>query len=1004
MNFTYKKTFALLLIAFILLFSVFSSDSSFSCTKKYNQLLEAYKAEFYPGVLLHGMEFLEKFPHSVLIPEVKLYTGEALCNLNQLEKAKPLLKEAVNFLAKNSEQNILCGIGFYWLGYISFEEKDNITAAHLLSQGTTLLKDEKTEKHHKLYLEGLLLGAKACYNSGNAQAGVPVLEYLWNETSNPESVLLLFRCYNECNVPEKTVEAYSKIIPDKLSSSSYEEISLYAAKAYTETDNKMAAFDLYCHLISTGSEAVSSAALKAAWELADDIPNSSRDNLLTMATNRLSENPLILAEFRTRLGIEEFKQGDFEEAKKSFSLSLDFLKNELLDSVSKEKAINLEEINVRYLAEITFRTQKSITQGATEAYEQLYSWLKTLDKDWASSEDSSIYEDASLFDSSILDSSIIAQLCRYGIYKEDWKAAFTLGKKALDNQEAAFWCATGAFKLGDAEESLAILKNHVFNKKNIELHKNLIPQAAVLYADALSATGKKQEALNIFIKLDENGLLNSKDYLNFASLALYLNENSLAYKAASKSKEEDSFYLAALASFNRQDWQTAETMFTTYISCGAISYSSFAEYYLALIYYKQSDWQNAYQRFEDFAKNNPFHLHTRNAKKSAIICALQLHQQTGQEKWLDSAIQNAKDLVQNSPSVSEKEEAVSLLAGIYADAKKHQLALDLLNPYLSRQDAFGNICRQQAADYLVALGEYDKADEILLKTIELADSTETAQTASYRRGEIFYTANQYEKAAVRFSEYRKTYPSGIFVDAALYFNGESLKKSGQPDQAILCFNTLVTNFPKSSFVFNALQELETIYREQQDYGAALKTANILLENYQDRALLVGIEQEIKELELLNSGLEEKIVLAKEEYENTGKMTTTKGRKAALTLAEMYLASVETEKEGLALAEELISVLRPIQTKETETTGRVAMLLGDYYRLQDNFDKAATLFLEAATLLANIDSQQAAIAMYRAAETFFSNKKTGDANSTVLKMEELFPESEWTKAGAKFKKP
>lgn len=987
MIFTYKKNLILTVFALIFLFSAFSGEVYFSYTEKYNKVLEVYNAEFYPGVLLHGTEFLKQFPNSVLIPEVKLYIGEALCNLNQLEKAQPLLNDALNYLSNSSEKELLYGVGLYWQGYISYEKNDYLSAANFLSQGTTILKNGKTEKYKKLYLEGLFLGAKSCIYSGNPESSIPVLEYLWYETENPETILLLFRSYNECNLPEKIIDSYSKIKFEKLSPSEYEEISLFLASAYSKTNNKNAAFDLYRNLISNGSETVASVALKAAWDLSQEIPDSSRDELLTLATNRLKESPLILSEFRTRLGIEEFNKGAFLEAKKSFSLSMDFLKEAINNSASKEKALDLEEINIRYLAEITFLSQDSLVQGGIEAYEQLFSWVNK-----------------SNFVNLVEEPSFTAQLCRYAIFKGDWEKAFFLGKEALDYPEAAYWCATGAFKLGKTEESLSILKNYVFNKKNITLNKNLIPQAAILYADGLSRTGKKEEALNIFVQLDKNNLLDSKSYLNFASLALAINDYSLAYKAAGKSKEVDSFYLAALASFNRQDWKTAETMFTTYLSCGSNSYTSYAEYYLALIYYKQDQWLKAYQSFYDFSKTNPFHLHTRNAKRYSVICALQLHQQNLQENWLDSAIQNAKDLVQISLSVSEKEQAISLLAGIYGDAKKYQLALDLLNPYLSRQDDFGNTCRLQASEFLVALGEYDRADEILLKTMELGNSEEIVQNACYRRGEIFYSAKQYEKAAIRFSEYRKTYPSGIFVDSALYFNGESLKKIGEPNQAILCYNALITNFPESSFVFNALQELEKTYREQGDYGAALKTAKLILEKYQDRALLIGIEQEIKELELLNSGIEEKIVLAKEEYESKGKLKTAQGRKAALSLAEMYFASTETEAEGLVLAEELITVLRPIAAQETETAGQVAMILGNYYRTKDNFDKAAPLFLEAATLLVTQNSEQAEIAMYRAAETFFSNKKTGDANSTVLKMEELFPHSEWTKAGAKFKEP
>ena len=1000
-----------------------------SHTELYKRVYETRNAGFYPGVVKYAETFLESFPRSVLTPEVQVYTGEALYYLCQPENAAVQLIAGFSGLSEQSRKDcLLKGTAVYWLGRISWDTGNYAAAADYFADAGSYLRraeaDAVDADTRGLYLDALLYGARSCLKAGFPGQSIPVLEYLWSVPLSAENrdlvTQLLFESYTASGNADRCITAFSVLEGSHaaVASAVYDVAALYTAAAYKQQGLYAEAYRLYSRLVVEGGAQFAVQALQAAWNLAEYVAGADRAELLEQASARLQEYPLLLAEFRTRQGIDFFTAGQRTVAAENFRLSQGLLSNISTGADMSDLYEQLSRTNSQYLAEIFFLDNGSTGEAAASAYNLLRNGIPETE---IPAED---------LETQLLRYAVIAQLPLNGEhwilqrYESFFNRTGTVGTDPSDRAvpsgtatnpggtgiisgntaEAAYWYSMIGMRVGDYTGVVDLLQFNVFNGQPSLLPEQLFCAAATLYANALFLSGQQDMALEYFNRFAGDGVLTDAGILNYAKALLLTGDMESALTAASSVTGIEASYLEMLAAAGTGDWNRVEKLAEICQSQKDFAFLSYVRYYSGIARYRLENYAEAYTLLYEFAADMPAHPYTRSALKTAASCALQLYQQQPDSEtvWLDNAVQIAGTLVRTAPNSREQENSVMLAAGIFSDAALYDRGIELLEPYCRRQDQFGLQCRLQLADLYVKKHQLENADSYYEQICRLFSDDPAAETAAFRRGEIFYVSGQYESAAQRFNEYRKMYPAGMYADAALYFNGDSLSRLGRTDEAVLQFSLLVTYHTDSTFMYGALSALLQLYRDNGEYATALETARCLMELYPEQAVSDGVPGKTQELTQLAAGTGEAVVAALAGYKKAGGSSTATGRVLGVELAMLYAASPVYAEEGVALVQELLAAVTPVQESERKTAADINRLSAEFNRNAGSFTEAGRQFLKAAELYAAFDTDQAASALYRAAESFDADGKTADARDIAVQMELQYPDSAWTVAAAEFK--
>lgn len=998
-------------------------------TELYKRVYETRNAGFYPGVVKYAEEFLESFPRSVLTPEVQVYTGESLYYLCQPENAAVQLIAGFSGLSEQSRKDcLLKGTAVYWLGRISWDTGNYAAAADYFADSGSYLRlagaDAVDADTRGLYLDALLYGARACLKAEFPGQSVPVLEYLWSVPLSAENrdlvTQLLFESYTASGNADRCITAFSVLDGSRaaVSSAVYDVAALYTAAAYKQQELYAEAYRLYSRLVVEGGAQSAVQALQAAWNLAEYVAGADRRELLEQASARLQEYPLLLAEFRTRQGIDFFNADQRTAAAENFRLSQELLSNINTGAEISDLYGQLSRTNNQYLAEILFLDNGSTGEAAASAYNLLRAGIPETEIP-AGELETQLLRYAAIAQLPLTGEHWIMQRYESFFNRTGTAGAGPAGKAAPsgavakpdgtgiisgNTAEAAYWYSMIGMRAGDYAGVVNLLQSNVFNGQQSLLPEQLFCAAATLYAGALFLSGQQDTALEYFNRFAGDGVLTETGILNYAKALLLAGDMESALSAASSVTGIEASYIEMLAAAGTGDWNRVEKLAENCLGQKDFAFLPYVRYYSGIARYRLENYAGAYALLHEFAAEMPAHPYTRSALKTAASCALQLYQQQPESGtvWLDNAVQIAGTLVRTAPNSREQENSVMLAAGIFSDAALYDRGIELLEPYCRRQDQFGLQCRLQLADLYVKKHQLENADSYYEQICRLFSDDPAAETAAFRRGEIFYVSGQYESAAQRFNEYRKMYPAGMYADAALYFNGDSLSRLGRTDEAVLQFSLLVTYHTDSTFMYGALSALLQLYRDSGEYTAALETARRLMELYPEQAVSDGVPGKTQELTQLAAGTGEAVVAALAGYKKAGGSSTATGRVLGVELAMLYAASPAYIEEGVALVQELLAAVTPVQESERKTAADINRLSAEFNRNAGSFTEAGRQFLKAAELYAAFDTDQAASALYRAAESFDADGKTADARDIAVQMELQYPDSAWTAAAAEFK--
>jgi TolA-binding protein len=241
-------------------------------------------------------------------------------------------------------------------------------------------------------------------------------------------------------------------------------------------------------------------------------------------------------------------------------------------------------------------------------------------------------------------------------------------------------------------------------------------------------------------------------------------------------------------------------------------------------------------------------------------------------------------------------------------------------------------------------------------------------------------------ARTAFDDYRRKFPKGKLVDAALYWGGQGAMEAGEGKAAALLWEQLISGYRESPFRGDSLRKTAEVYAQSHDFARALDLYTHFISEYPAEARAARADIRAEQIRYQSQGQSDReaelsAIISRE--------TGAKKRDAMIELARLFIFSGEKKAES-----GYRSLLSVIGEKEPESAARGLFLVGEYFYRKGDLAEAARQFLNAA-VTTKTDPQLAASALYRAAEMMKLAKRPDDVEAIVKRLEDRFPGSEWT---------
>jgi tetratricopeptide (TPR) repeat protein len=232
------------------------------------------------------------------------------------------------------------------------------------------------------------------------------------------------------------------------------------------------------------------------------------------------------------------------------------------------------------------------------------------------------------------------------------------------------------------------------------------------------------------------------------------------------------------------------------------------------------------------------------------------------------------------------------------------------------------------------------------------------------------------------------------VDASLYWGGLSSFELGERFAAVLSWEKLIESYPESPFRPDALYRTAEQYTERGDFRKALDLFTELLNEHPEEAQAIGAGQRAEEIRYLFQGLSDREAALSAIIGREGGARTAKGRDAMIELARIYI--YEGGKR-MDLAQEMLQSV--LEKNDLVTAAQAQYLIGEYYYRKSEPIQAAREFLKVVSINPQ-DRDLMAVSIYRAAEMMHLAGKPRDVRELVQRLEQYFPDSQWTEEANK----
>lgn len=963
-----KKIAAGVLAGLFLGGSLFALDLSYS----YSQMMDAYERGFFPGVLRYTDEIIENDRTGVYSDQAKICRLESLYKTgrnnefiaawNDCRLSDPLKEAPV----------------YYWGGRFHLDRKNYSLAAVLFD------KCISSDKSSGLNDSAVFYGAQACQKDLNFKKAAHYYNYVlasglkYGVSDYKKAAVEILNCYNSLKDFSRTVELAGELEKTHFDPVTDNTVLLLKGEGFEGLKKYREAYDIYCGVLADGPSNLAAVAMQKAYYVSSEHKKEVGEEpgqIIGRAEPRLKNYPELLSEFWARLAIDAFENGDYDKSRTYFASS----RNGAFPVILHLGAI--------YSAEMALNDKNGTDSQRAEAAEKELLAIRVLPED-------ELYYNYNL------------SMARVKAFKGQWKecrefAEIAAGSKdsSLKNQ-GKYWILLSYYQEKNYKKCLQMAEVEQFYSSGLDFEN---PDFAVLVAKVYAVNGDSKKADAIFWGLEEKGLLDNDGILDYTRTLLKAGHMISASEQSARASGAEACYMAGIAAFNRTKWQDALQKFAKCQNDGDLpeKYRGYAKFYLGYCYYRLGEFEKAASNLWTFASNYTNHpLLWRGCDTGAKSAV--------QARKYDIAFNLAEKAVTSAKSVSEQQSSVLLCAGIYADTGRFDEAVRILAPYAKKNDAFGVECRFKTAQIQAEKKDYKNAEQTYLSVAKDVNSRELSDEALYRYAELSYVqaqsgnAEMYQTAALRFEEYCSKKTSGRFTVAAQYYTADCYKKLNQKTKARLYYEQIASNPKAETYIYGSLFELISLYKEEGEYEKGIKAANELELFYPDEAKNDGVHKMKDELYLfLNGGNVKQAKLARD-YQEAGEEKTSGGRKKGTELARNFYESGMTDAAE-KLAKQILEENKKNVAEESQMAAENGELVAGILRGRTENRQAGELYLNVAQWYRNCGNEQrAAKSLYSAAESFDAAAMYGDSRAIVEKMQEMYPDSEWSTKARSFR--
>jgi TolA-binding protein len=743
---------------------------------------------------------------------------------------------------------------------------------------------------------------------------------------------------------------------------------LYRAEALWELERREEAEAIFAGLLDEETDIAAAAYryLFLSAQKREDL--EAMQDLVREAEQRFASSPQILAEIWLRVGIESYRQD-------SPDLAAFFLRK-VWDSGDRREMAPAVPL---YLAEIHFNAGR-----LEEAAAVLEEYLTAVEAE---------QPDALL------------RLGDIRLRQQDFAAAELFYGRAMEaaadpekRREAGYFRAYARYRRGDLEGARELTAS---------LSASLEPEAA--YARELKAlevnlsqqAGNRQEALERL-----------KDYKSAYPEDLTARENLIKTLFARRQYQEvvvetdllfhlfpglqaeapglyvTAYYLRGLAQVAEKEYRGAR------LSLSAIRDSDaeqaglevllpYVLYYRGWADYRLGDYDAARSLLLRLLENYPGFSMFSEALFLAGWCSFSL-------KDYRTAEQTFARLAKMNEPLSVK--AAFLQGKSLLNVNEAEEAARVFENLLVRDSPFADDALYELAEIRARQGRTREAAESYWSLVHRYPESPLREEALFKRAEVYRQGGEQREAKEAYYEYRRQFPRGRLVDASLYWSGRAAYELGEPFEAVLYWQKLVESYPASPFRADALKRAADAYAERGDYRRALNLLNEMIAAYPEEARAAGAELRAGELRYLLQGLTSEEARLSALIGREGGAGSAAGRQAMIELSRLYI--YEGSKRIDLAYEMLIDV---IDKQDPGTAAPARYLLGEYFFRKSDLKRAAEEFLKVP-LLDSGDSDLVASSIFRAAEMMQLAGKPADVRALIKRLEEYFPDSQWTEEG------
>ena len=775
-----------LLLLFTLCFcGICFSQERASDVSIYSNISASYENEYYPGAIEKVDELISLYPDSVFIEPALFIKARALIKLNYYEDAKKTLENVIEHMHTGKDGFTQChyllGVANYYLGLYN-EALESFYLACKLS----LINDEK-----EYYDSSVFYAAECYYILEDYENAYPLYESViangksYDKMEYTNCVIRLMTSYNKVGLYEKTVALYDSLFTS-LNEMAEEEgipffdkdtinvLTLKAAEAEQNRGKYNNSYNLYSKVIESGTESLAVIALKNAYLLSEkNLIDVSIGELFSRVSETFKDKKIV-DDFWLRLGIDEYNNKNYKKALSYFS--------------NVEGTKNIPIILI-YKAKIVLDTDNT-SRGANKAREIL-SEIELPNK-----------ED----DNENINDTYYSLLLQCSVQEDKWDDV--------------------PFIFSNIENpSLTDIYNNSSSYYRKGEYEKVDSRTEVLYASSLCKMGKYNEAIKVFSSLNNKGKLKKEYYIEWSKALFHIGQYDKAFEIALKSNDTHKDYIAGLCKINSGNIEDAKAYFISYIkqNSNKDDFITLSLYYKGYIEYTLGEYKNAYNTFVRFAleADNSLLPYIRNSHYYAAVSSLQ-------NKDYNSAAKEASLYVDLSMNEEDKIKATIFNFEILNDSKKYDEAVSLLLPYTENNSDFTPLALFMIGGVYGKMGKTEKADSTYKTIYTTYPNSSVAEEAMYKCGEVYYFAKNYLTAYNRFNDYIYKYVNGKYLDAALYFIGDSALKLGEIDKAIMHSENMIAKFPDSVYSYGAYKILLTAFYEHEDFTEALDTAYLIM--------------------------------------------------------------------------------------------------------------------------------------------------------------------------------